>query len=104
VDNFPVLMPDNWEVSSPEDILPAPIEVLVEQGRVVRYRRLAHNFLPSDTHVWLELDLDSFVAADERPLTGLSVGFRMMSPWDNNLRLGLWGWYEEVYVEETEDE
>ncbi|MCL2378468.1 MAG: hypothetical protein FWC77_04995 [Defluviitaleaceae bacterium] len=103
IDNFPILMPDNWEVSSPEDILPAPIEVVVEQGRVVQYRRLAHNFRLSDVHSWLDLDLDNFIEGAAGPLVGLSLGYHM-SPWDSSLRLGWMGWYAEAYEDGLETE
>ncbi|MCL2404987.1 MAG: hypothetical protein FWC92_05510 [Defluviitaleaceae bacterium] len=95
VDNFPILLIEGWEVSSADDILPAPIEVVVEQGRVVRYRRLAHNFRTDTTHSWLELDFDRFMEGHEGPLAGLRLGYRM-TPWENRLRVAWWGWYEEV--------
>jgi len=101
IDNFPILMPDGWEVSSPDDLLPAPIEVVVDQGRVVRYRRLAHNFRTGDTHNWLELDLDEFMDTREDPLDNLVLGYRM-TPWENNLRLDWWSQYSEVYDEDYE--
>jgi len=103
VDNFPILMQDSWEVSSAEDILPAPIEVVVDQGRVARYRRLAHNFSVDDSHGWLEIDLDSLLENQEAPLIGLSVGYPMR-PRETRLRLGLWGIYAEIYEEEYEYE
>ena len=105
VADFPVLMPDNWEVSSPDDILPAPIEVVVEQGRVVRYRRLAHNFRTDTTHGWLELNLDEFMQNREGPLQGLTLGYRI-SPRESHLRLNWWGWYAEAetYDDEYEEE
>jgi len=101
VDNFPILMPDNWEVSSPDDILPAPIEVLIDRGRVVRYRRLAHNFSIGDSHVWLGLDLEGFLESQERPLAGLRLGY-LMNSGESRLRLGLHGLYAEVNQPEYE--
>ena len=92
VDNFPILMPAHWAVSSPEDILPAPIEVIVERGRVVRYRKLAFNFRTDAIHRWLELCLDEFMEGREGPLEGLVLGYRV-SQRDSLLRLGWWGWY-----------
>ena len=100
VDNFPIMLPDGWRVSSQDDILPAPIEVVVDRGRVAMYRRLAHNFHPDDVHDRLELDLDGFMATREGPLEGLILGYRMRQR--GNLQLEWWGWYAEVY--ETEED
>jgi len=78
IENYPILMPEGWPVSSPEDILPAPIEAVVEQGRVVFYRRLAHNFHADDTHNWLTdnaLNLEELLYGREFPI--LSLGYPM---------------------------
>jgi len=103
VDNFPILMPGDWEVSSPEDTLPAPIEVIVDQGRVVRYRRLAHNFIVSDAHSWLELDLEGLMGAIDGPIEGLSLGYRM-NPWGSHLRLGWYAVVRDVIYEDADYE
>ena len=88
VNNFPILMPYGWAVSSPTDILPAPIEVVVEQGRVVFYRRLAHNF-HSDGHVWLDFNLDAFLERQpDGVINDLALGY-LMRP-HGNLRLDWW--------------
>ena len=82
VDNFPILMPDGWPVSSPDDILPTPIEVIVEQGRVVRYRRLAHNFLLYDNLTWMtetDLDFEGLLMGLEEPALNLSLGYHLRS-------------------------
>ncbi|MCL2361218.1 MAG: hypothetical protein FWC73_05345 [Defluviitaleaceae bacterium] len=78
VDNFPIIMPDGWPVSSQDDILPAPIEVVVEQGRVVLYRRLAHNFHVYSTLVFLnqgDLDLEELLYGHEEPVLGINLGY-----------------------------
>jgi len=47
IDNFPLKLTDSWR-TGPNclDALSAPIEVVVDHGRVVRYRRLAYSFRP----------------------------------------------------------
>jgi len=88
VNYFPILMPDGWQVSSPEDILPAPIEVVVEEGRVVLYRRLAHNFALDSGNQWMHgsnLDLDVLLFGREESVAGLSLGYHMRPA--GNLRL-----------------
>ncbi|MCL2571725.1 MAG: hypothetical protein FWE11_04920 [Defluviitaleaceae bacterium] len=96
VDNFPILMPDGWRVSSHDDILTAPIEVVVEQGRVVLYRRLAHNFHINESgHRWInEWDLDFEGLLDEEEIVDLRLGYTLRpglltSP-DDYLRLNLY--------------
>jgi len=103
VDNFPILIADDWAVSSPDDILPAPIEVTVEEGRVVRYRRLAHNFRLGAAHGWLALDVNEFMEGREGPLEDLILGYRIGQR-DSQLRLDWWGRYAPIYEEEYEDE
>ncbi|MCL2527405.1 MAG: hypothetical protein FWE42_03215 [Defluviitaleaceae bacterium] len=93
INYFPILMPDGWPVSSPDDILLAPIEVYVEEGWVVFYRRLTHNFSLDTQNLWLQnnrLNLDAILQGREEPITGLSLGYNMRSM--GNLILGLQGW------------
>ena len=103
LDNFPVLMPEGgWQVTSELDILPAPIEVVVAQGRVVNYRRLTHNFHLADSHIWLELNLDAFLATQDGPVNGLALGHQMHGSW-GNLRLGWRALYTPVEIEDLEE-
>ena len=101
VDNFPVLMPGGWAVSSPYDILPAPIEVVVEHGRVEHYRRLAYNFHLRDGHYWMSLNLDAFLEGLEGTIDGLTLGYYVHS--GGNLQLDWWAWIlEDDEIEEYE--
>jgi len=98
VDNFPILMQEGWPVSSPDDLLPAPIEVVVEQGRVVRYRRLVHNFHVGETHIRLfpqDLDLSERLYTGGKPILGLGLGYPMRR--SDTLRLELYVFYSEDY-------
>jgi len=82
IDNFPIIMPiDGWSVSSQEDILLAPIEVIVEQGRVVRYRRIVHNFRHDLDHepVWLDFDLDNLLMGLDGEIENIILGYPMRS-------------------------
>lgn len=46
INNFPLRFAEPWETGpSCRDALPHPIEVVVDHGRVVRYRRLAYSFV-----------------------------------------------------------
>jgi len=80
IDNYPILLLDGWPVSSADDLLSAPIEVTVEQGQVVFYRRLAHNFYVAGEHDWLwarDLDLNDILSDVAEPVLGISLGYRM---------------------------
>ena len=101
VNHFPILMPEGWVVSSPEDILPAPIEVVVEQGRVVLYRRLPHNFQVGERHVWRVFDLDEFLKGQEGTVDGLTLGY-LMRP-HGNLLLDWWACISENEAPEGYD-
>jgi len=57
VGGFPMVMQPWATRPDCRDPLPAPIEVVVDNGRVVRYRRLAYIFTPGDV-TWI--DLSSF--------------------------------------------
>ena len=80
VGNFPLVMPDGWNVSSADDILRAPIEVTVSQARVVLYRRLAHNFVVESANFeWrtgYEFDVSSIIE-DNTPPISVSMGYHM---------------------------
>ena len=81
IENYPIMMSEGWPVSSPEDLLPAPIEVVVEQGRVVLYRRLAHNFHADENHSWfMAQDLIGLLDGREEPILSLSFGYPMGYP------------------------
>jgi len=76
--NFPIIFPNGWHASSRDDILPAPIEVVVEQGRVVLYRRIAHNFhLYEGTERMREVNVEAFIRERDEPLHGMSIGYRI---------------------------
>jgi len=97
IGNHPLLMPEGWVVSSPYDILPAPIEVIVDQGRVVHYRRLAHNFsLDYDDHQWVTLDFDDLQGVGDCDITNLRLGYYMRP--DGNLRLEWWATANETVL------
>jgi len=86
---FPILMPDGWLVAY-GDVLPAPIEVVVSQGRVVLYRRLAHNFSLATDYQWLTegaLNYEALLQGHEEPVLDLSLGYMMNQT--GNLRLEL---------------
>ena len=52
-DNFPMIMISPWPTSANcNDPLYAPLEITVEHGRVVRYRRLAINFIPGSRQLF----------------------------------------------------
>jgi len=89
IGNHPLLMPDGWVVSSPDDILSAPIEVIVDQGRVVYYRRLAYNFnLDYNDHEWVTLEFDNLQGVGNEDITNLRLGYYMRSA--RYLRLEWW--------------
>ena len=47
INNFPLMLTQNWYTGPDcETPLTHPIEVTVDNGRVVRYRRIVHNFVP----------------------------------------------------------
>jgi len=61
VGNFPLILVDSWYTDDGcTDPLRHPIEVVVDQGRVVRYRKIAYNFsVDSSTNVWLALPAEA---------------------------------------------
>ena len=80
IDNFPILLPDGWSASSRNDILPAPIEVVVEQEQVVLYRRLAHNFQLYGANEWVraeDLNLERLLDGQETPVSGMNLGYHI---------------------------
>ena len=100
VDNFPILLPEGWEVSSPEDILPYPIEVHVDRGQVIRYRRLAHHFELRDDPQLFTPDFDRFLAEQNEPveqINRLSLGYLMCS--NSDLLLGWLATFEDIDYE-----
>jgi len=113
VSDFPVLLPDGWRVSSTDDILRAPIEVVVSQRRVVLYRRLAHNFTLDGGYSWMmgmDFDIDEFIRRRagqdglDEPIAGLSLGYRVghhLRP-DTNLVLD-WLYHVSESEEPAED-
>jgi len=80
VGNFPLILPEGWIVSSADDILRSPIEVTVSQGRVVHYRRLAHNFVVDEMNAIRrsehEFDVTA-VLAEGAPQMTVSMGYHM---------------------------
>jgi len=47
IGNFPIMLTQNWYTGPDcENPLTHPIEITVDSGRVVRYRRIVHNFIP----------------------------------------------------------
>ena len=98
IGDYPLLMPAGWEVSSPDDILPAPIEIIVDQGRVVRYRRLAFNFsVDYGVYEWISLDIENLQSYGDGPIENLSLGYYLRP----NGRLGLEWWAFESQVFEA---
>ena len=76
IEDFPLVLTEPWATGpSCQDPLPSPIEVVVDHGRVVRYRRLAHNFhVTGNLYYVFDTALDVLTDAD-RPFT---LGFPIM--------------------------
>ena len=54
IDNFPMFLSEPWHTEPDcRDPLIAPIEIVVDHGRVVRYRRLAYNFVQGEL-LWFD--------------------------------------------------
>ena len=75
IDNRPLVMMQPWYTSpNCTDPLFSPIEVVVENGRVVRYRRLAYTFQIGNL-AWLSTNVvDAATAAGEDFFLGFPIG------------------------------
>ena len=96
---FPLLIPEGgW--GSAVDPLPAPIEVVVDHGRVSRYRKVVYNFMPDMSgQIILSADELAWEADEDEYIIGVTLGF----PPRPHGRLEM---YMRLYVplEEEEDE
>ena len=56
IGEFPLLLEEYWAtVEGCENPLRAPIEVVVDDGRVIGYRRIVYNFQLTNEHRWISL-------------------------------------------------
>ena len=103
VGGFPLIMPEYWHGQA--DPITAPIEVVVDYGHVVRYRRIAYqfhmdynHFVWANTQSWYDLHQD-----DLRYAKRLSLGFRLNRYSESELLVSIQLGSEDYGVGEGED-
>ncbi|MCL2386007.1 MAG: hypothetical protein FWC89_00515 [Defluviitaleaceae bacterium] len=80
IDNHPLILEEEWPTRPHcTDPLRAPIEVVVDHGRVVRYRRIVYTFRTSSTLTWKNaVEYDEFFTLGFPIGEGPDIGLEML--------------------------